>query len=495
VRRDLPRGTVTFLFTDIEGSTKLLHELGAAAYAEALAGHRRVLRRAFAAHGGVEVDTQQQTLRAAIEWSHELLDAEERRLFASLAVFRGGCTFEAAEKVAEAHLDVLQSLVEKSLVRHSGDRFWMLETIRDYSSERLMESRRAAALRDEHADYYLALIEAAEPHMRAESTEWLDRIEHELDNARAALDWLEEAGDAERELQLAAAVWWLWSLRGHLDEGRRWLETVLARDARPTRARAYALLGAADLALDTGRASEARARAQESLQLQRRLNDNWGAAYAVLLLGLVDAVERAWPSALRRLEEAARLFGELGDEHFVLQCNRRVAWAYESLGDREHARQLHEANLQRARALGNEQNIEAQSLGVLATYALDEGRLHEALPMLKDAHSLHRSRRDYSDRYWGTIVLCRFAQALALTEEAELAVRVLGCAEALFTEYRMHTEGWLSDMNAQILESLHSRLDDERFEAARVEGSRLTAEDAIALALEALEKQRLTPDA
>src|SRR5207247_7953061 len=141
---------------------------------------------------------------------------------------------------------------------------------------------------------------------------------------------------------------------------------------------------------------------------------------------------------------------ELGDEHFVLQCTRRVAWAYENLGDRDRARELHEANLRRAHALGNEQNIEAQSLGVLATYALNDARVDEAVPMLKDAYLIHRGRRDYSDRYWGTVVLCRFAQALALKEEPELGARVLGCAEALFTEYSMHIDGWLSDMNAQI---------------------------------------------
>ncbi len=444
--------------------------------------------------GGRDADPRQQTLRATIEWSHELLDGDERRLFARLAVFRGGCTLDAAEEVAESDLDVLQSLVDKSLVRHTDGRFWMLETIREYSTERLEESGRAAELRDRHAGYYLALAEEAEPHLQAESLEWLDRVECELDNVRAALDWLEASGDGERELRLAAAVWWLWSLRGHLDEGRRRLEGVLAGAAGPTRARAYALLGAADLALDTGHHADARARAREALELQRSLGDDWGAAYATLLLGVVDAIEREWPSARRRLEDAARAFAELDDEHFTLQCTRRVAWAYENLGDRNRARELHEENLRRARALGNEENMEAQSLGVLATYALDDGRVDEAVPRLKDAYRIHRARRDYADRYWGTIVLCRFAQALALKSEPELAARVFGCAEAQFAEYRMHVEGWLSEMNAQILDSIRSRLDDERLKRARRAGAALTADEAVALALDVLESRRATTD-
>jgi hypothetical protein len=202
-----------------------------------------------------------------------------------------------------------------------------------------------------------------------------------------------------------------------------------------------------------------------------------------------------WPSARRHLEDAARMFGELGDEHYSLQCIRRVAWAYESLGDRRRAQELHEENLGRARALGNEENMEAQSLGVLATYALDDGRVDEAVPMLRDAYRIHCARRDYADRYWGTIVLCRFAQALALKDEPDAAARLLGCAEALFAEYRMHTEGWLSDMNARIVDSIRSRLDEERVEAARRAGAELTADEAVALALEVLERRHATTDA
>ena len=138
--------------------------------------------------GGRDADPRQRTLRSTIEWSHELLDAAEQRLFARLAVFAGGCTLEAAEQVTDADLDSLQSLVEKSLVRHTDDRFWMYETIRDFALERLESSGEADDVRRRHAEHFLVMAEEAEPHLRQEEDEWLERLEVELDNVRAAVE-------------------------------------------------------------------------------------------------------------------------------------------------------------------------------------------------------------------------------------------------------------------------------------------------------------------
>ena len=136
-------------------------------------------------------DARQQTLRATIEWSYDLLDEDEQRLFARLAVFRGGCTLEAAEEVADASLDTLQSLVDKSLLRHREERFWMLETIREYAAERLEHQGDAETLRQRHADYFLRLAEEAEPHLTgSQQALWLDRLEAEHDNFRLSLDSL-----------------------------------------------------------------------------------------------------------------------------------------------------------------------------------------------------------------------------------------------------------------------------------------------------------------
>lgn len=166
--------------------------------------------------GTRDMPERQQTLRAAIAWSYELLEPEERRLLARLAVFRGGCTLEAAERVADADVDTLQPLVDQSLLRHDDDRFSMLETIRDYAVERLEASGEAAVLRGRHAEYFLALAEDLEPKRPASGAtgEWLDRLEREHDNIRAALDWLETSGESERALRLAGVVSWSWARLG-----------------------------------------------------------------------------------------------------------------------------------------------------------------------------------------------------------------------------------------------------------------------------------------
>ena len=188
----------------------------------------RLAKRLDLLKGGRDAEARQQTLRATIAWSHELLDEPEQRLFARLAVFAGGCTLESAEQVADADLDVLQSLVDKSLVRHTDERFWMLETIREYALEQLEESGEADGLRRRHAEHYLALGEKAMAAMsRGYSGEWVERLEREHDNLRAALDHLAAAGETELVLRLTGALADFWHDAGHVAEGRRRLETAL----------------------------------------------------------------------------------------------------------------------------------------------------------------------------------------------------------------------------------------------------------------------------
>jgi predicted ATPase/class 3 adenylate cyclase len=441
--------------------------------------------------GGRDAETRQETLRATIGWSHELLGEEEKRLFARLAVFVGGCTLTAAEEVAGARLDPLQSLVDKSLLRHSQKRFWMLETIREYALERLEESGEGASVRRSHAGHFLALAQEAEPHLRGESSEWLDRLEPEHDNVRAALDHLETTGEHELALLLAAAVWWFWSLSGNVREGRRRLERALAGDERPTATRAYALMGAADLALDTGDKASSRLRGEEALAQFRLLEDQWGAAFSLLILGLISAFEDDWPNAQPRFEESAGLFGELSDEHWTLQAIRRLAWSYEELGDLERARALQEEILRRARASGDE-FLEAKALSALAQYALDEGRVDDAvISNLEKAHRIYRGRRSHHDRYWDAILVCRFARALALEGRAAAAAQLLACFESLVEEMRAESgsalvESWVVRMNEVTLTAIRDRLDEAAIAEEWEQGRALTADEAVALTLDLL---------
>src|SRR5215204_5645368 len=204
--------------------------------------------------GARNLPQRQRTLRSAIEWSYELLDAGEMTLFSRLAVFSGGCTLEAMEAICDAEselpMDILEgtsSLMDKSLLRQEegaeGEpRFVMLETIHEYGRERLNKSGEAEEIRRLHAEYFLALAELGESKLRGpEEAKWLECLEIEHDNMRDALSRALDAEEAELALRLAGALWRFWWMRGYYDEGRRWLEAALAKDGRASAARAKAL--------------------------------------------------------------------------------------------------------------------------------------------------------------------------------------------------------------------------------------------------------------
>ena len=235
--------------------------------------------------GARDLPERQRTLRSTIAWSYELLGAEEQRLFARLAVFAGGCTLDAAEEICEADLDTLQSLVEKSLLRHTDGRFWMLETIREFAGERLEESGEADAVRRLHA----AVLRGARgsTDMRdlrgRDAALWLQRFEDEHDNFRSVLEYLLENGDSSTALRArrsrSRGSGWC---RGHLAEGRRWLETTLEAVSRFGDAAAGAPRSGAhrDGARRLRRAAEA---AAEALTLDREEGDEEGAAQSMLV--------------------------------------------------------------------------------------------------------------------------------------------------------------------------------------------------------------------
>jgi hypothetical protein len=273
--------------------------------------------------GGRDSDPRQQTLRATVDWSHELLSEEEKGLFARLAVFVGGCTLESAQEVANADLDTLQSLADKSLLRTRDERFSMLETIRDYAAERLEQSGEGEELRRRHAQHFLALAEEAWPNLQGSSGAWLERLAREHDNVRAALDRLEASGESELVLRLAGAVSRFWYLRGHLTEGRRRLEDALRAEARPTAARAKTLNGASMMAAVGGDVATARLRAEQGLALHRTLGDERGIAHSGFLLGFAAYEEGDLDRAQQLFEESVRRSGELGDEHSTLLATWR----------------------------------------------------------------------------------------------------------------------------------------------------------------------------
>ena len=442
--------------------------------------------------GARDLPERQRTLRATIDWSHELLTPEEQLLFARLAVLRGGCTLEAAEEVCEAGLETLQSLVDKSLLRYTDERYWMLETIREYAVERLEESGEADQLRNRHAEHFLWLAEQAEPHLFGRGAgaewqraidEWLDRLDREVDNLRSALDWLEASGEGQRAMRMAGAVSEFWLERDHVPEGRRRLESALQLDQDPTAARAKALIGAAQMARESGDSSTARLRAEEALALHRTLGDAWGTANSLLCLGLAVADEGEFRAALEIFEESGKLFGELDDERYGLYATRMVAWMHNELGDRKHARAVHEGNLEPARAL-HDRALEATTLGALASYAVDEGRVEDARSL--SAQSL-RLYVELDSRSGIARELLRCAGALAIAGNAVAATQLLGCSETLYEELGTSMLPHLVAENEITLAAIRAHLDEPAFGKAWEKGRSMTADEGVALALNALD--------
>ena len=236
---------------------------------------------------------RQRTLRATIEWSYDLLTEDEQRLFRRLAVFVGGCTLDAAEAVADADIDPLQSLVDKSLVRHTGERYWMLESIREYASEHLEDSGEVENLRTRHAHYFLQLAESAGLSLEPLVEQRYDMASREIDNLRAALGWWFET-QPELALRLATALDAFWLVTDP-SEGMRWYETLLdkAPDA-PLDLRARALLAYGGSANPAGDDALAERLYQQSHDAFREVGDERGVAVSLLRLGYSAFYREDW---------------------------------------------------------------------------------------------------------------------------------------------------------------------------------------------------------
>ena len=311
------------------------------------------------AAGARDLPERQQTLRGAIAWSHDLLDEDERRLFACLSVFVGGAGIDAIERVCGAEVDgdafdVLASLVEKSLVRQSegiegAPRFGMLETIREFAMERAIEGGRWALLRQHHAELFLSLVEEASVRlMGTDKRVWLDRFEEDHDNLRAAMAWAIEEGRAETALRMGAGLWRFWQMRGYLGEAIDRLEQTLAMPHAGDHpaARADALSAAAGIAYWQADIDRSRRYYTEEIGARRALADRaglaealYGISFTYTVLGSMDTEE----SRLSReaIDQARAIFDELGDEAGVGRCEwalANAAWATREIAEaRRHA--------------------------------------------------------------------------------------------------------------------------------------------------------------
>jgi predicted ATPase/DNA-binding winged helix-turn-helix (wHTH) protein len=302
--------------------------------------------------GALDQPERQQTLRKAIDWSYSLLNDAEQRLFRRLAVFVGGCTLEAAEAVCNTRRDLgieplegLSSLVDKNLVQpmdraQTESRFTMLETIREFAVERLLESGDHPSTRRAHAAYCLVLAEEGNPELSAaDRTRWLTQCDVEIDNFRAALDWLFQTLDLDWGVRLSVALFRFWDMREHLSEGRARIETVLllcGEERTRDRARLSHFLGALASALGDYRAAEHSL--QRSLSLYEELGDESGIAASLNALAIVARDRGDYGSAQANFERSLACWRLLSDRLAIARCLHNLANVVKVRGDYARAR-------------------------------------------------------------------------------------------------------------------------------------------------------------
>jgi predicted ATPase len=428
--------------------------------------------------GGRDADVRQQTLRATIEWSHDLLDVAEQRLFARLSVFRGGCTLEAAEAICGAELDELQSLVDKSLIRmRDENRFWMLETIHEFAAERLFESGEEDELRRRHAEFLLALAESA--NLSAEATDLGPRPElvlPEQDNLRAALDWAAEAGEIELALRLAIALEQFWVAVGPF-EGARRVQALLDRGADlpdVVRARAIRVLGG--MIFMTGDYDRGNELMGQSLELFRSLGDD--AIVAELLVRQAIHLHYAYgdiAGAHALIDESQainRRVGSRSTEAMTLGLLGEIAWTE---GRFEDALEL----AARSGETAAEVDFTWWQMHQLyhgSEWSLELGRTAEAEAYAQDALRLAVA---IQDRQLIVYLLAILAGTAAVHGHLEKAGAVWGAVEA--EEGRGPVGQWEAEREAYAARVLDH--ENEAFERGRAEGRRMTLHDAVGYAL------------
>jgi predicted ATPase/DNA-binding SARP family transcriptional activator len=482
-------------------------------------------------HGSRTALPRHQTLRAAIDWSHNLLTEPEQVLFRRLAIFVGGFTLEAAEYVAVGGdvsksqvPDLLEQLIDKSMVtvragsEDSETRYGMLETIREYGREKLDESGETERLRQRHRDFFIVLAEQAEPELRrTEQMLWLDRLEGEYDNLRAAWDSAIES-DAKLASRLASALLDFWIMRGNPSEGREWLAQLLPQTAQwgQTTGRARVLSVAGRLSYFHRDIESARQFLEEALAIARKLGDKKQMAFALNWLGYIANYRPDDQTAQAIAEEGLAIYHELQDPLGIIETtfflamtspgqypeaeerciislaklrelgdNFGVAYALNLLGelarfrgDHERARQFYEENLEILRKLGSRATV--SPMLNLAWVSLYGGDARKAKALFEE--SLNGSN-EFGDKGSMTECLAGFVGVLVIVGKREQAARLIGAAESLFQGM-----GWTMAAVDQkdydhYVRIARRQLDGAAFEQAWAEGRAMTLDQAIEFAL------------
>jgi predicted ATPase/transcriptional regulator with XRE-family HTH domain len=522
--------------------------------------------------GAHDLPTRQQTMRATLTWSYELLSEDEKCLFRRLALFVGGCTLEALENVcnvdgalAEEILNGLAALIDKSLVQQkvgaTGEpRYGTLRVIREYAVERLIDSGETALIRQQLAVFYLAFIETAEAALNGNEQQiWLTRIAEEYDNLRALLEWSTTEGDANVGLRIANALYRFWLVRGYYHEAQRWLVGLLAKapDQTPVRAKAlaaagsftrkhgdyplarlyheeslaiarqcndqasiaHALNGLGDMAFDQGDYSAAESAFSESLNIWRAIGNKPGMAASLNYLGIVAYEQGDYVRSRQQHEQSLHLKRELGDQLGISASLNNLGNVTRNLGDYGTARRLHEESLLLKRELGDQQGI-ATSLNNLGLIMLDQADYSSARALFEESLALHQMignkrgvalalnnlgevtrregnyptsaslyreslliRQGLGDNQGIAECLAGLAEVAEAQQQTKQAAQLLAATAALLEAMGSCLEAPERVIYEDSIHAVRAALGEETFDALWAASQKLTADQAIALAV------------
>jgi predicted ATPase/class 3 adenylate cyclase len=441
------------------------------------------------AGGDKTVLPRQQTLRALIDWSYDLLTEQERVLFRRLAVFAGGWTLEAAESVGAGDgldeadvLDVLATLVEKSLVvlEPSGERYRLLETVRQYAQERLDASVDGDGARERHLAHYLAIAEKASAELVGpKQGAWLDQLDTEAENLLVAHAWCDRVdGGEELGLRLVFSVKLYFIYRGLMELGRRCTEEALARGCARSAARCRALHSAGQFGFFMGRYAEAHAFLEDSLSIAREIGDKGRAALVLQALGMVATGRGDADAAREHFEEALALANTQGNKREIAVTTNALAQLHRMEGELDAAEPLYENVVALARELEDRDSI-AIGLVNLAMVSIGRQLPDRARERLREVLAIAReigSKRD------GQSVLEVSAGLASLCRDWDKSALFFGAAEGLAARMGLHRDPADEAFLAPLIANAKNAIGMEGFAVAERAGQALSYEDALSVA-------------
>jgi len=436
--------------------------------------------------GARDLPARQQTLRAAIDWSYDLLDPREQRLFVCLGIFAGPCSLDAVEAVCdlEGPLDLLTSLIDHSLVsrtEHGGEaRLTMLETLREYARTRSREQGIIESLSRRHAEYYLAFAEAVQPDFGGPGQRaWLERLDREIDDLRAALRWASDTGAKELGLRIAGVLWRLWFVYGRLSEGRAWLEQLLRQPGEvPLPVLANAVRGAAGLALQQLDFAPAAQWCDESLDIFRRLGDSQGIADALNSRANIARDQGDYPAATALYEESLGLYRSLSDTQGIAAVLNNLGITARYAGDLERAVALSSESLALRRQMGDSRGM-AWALNNLGGMARLQSQSDQAQTLFAEALMIGHA---VGDRLQTVRSLEGLAALAGAAGKVQPAARLFAAASHLRSSVGATLLGVDRAAYDDDLNQVRTALAADGFAAAWADGLAMGIEEAVALA-------------